>query len=195
MSFWPRWSRGSQVRRWEPARSTNPVSHGSTPSPTAASARIASGGALRGGSRRCRAPGSVRAPPAGLGPPHYDSILTVGNVARRGAHLTLHRRGEHPDDGHAAAVSLAVTACTHTRPIGLALDMLDPYAWQSNNNLVPSDRALGFLPSPECFATFRLRKAKRLQLQRRALCERIHNCPLKIEQPSWVIQSRKASPP
>ena len=36
------------------------------------------------------------APPAGLVPPQYDSILTVGNVARRGAHPTLHRRGEHP---------------------------------------------------------------------------------------------------
>jgi hypothetical protein len=106
--------------------------------------------------------------PAGLVPPHYDSILTVGNVVRRGAHLTLHRRGEHSarraprrrlTRGHRttqvpSAQRSTRSTCTPGSP---------------TNEVVPSDTALGFVPSPECFATFRLRKAKGLQLQRHAL--------------------------
>ena len=99
------------------------------------------------------------APPAGLVPPHYDSILPVENVARRGAHLTLHRRGEHPTRRARRRLTRGHRV-HHTRVPSAQLDTLDPYAWQPNNSVVPSDTALGFLPSPECFATFRLRKAK-----------------------------------
>ena len=71
------------------------------------------------------------APPAGLVPPHYDSILTVGNVARRGAaHLTLHRRGEHPTRRARRRRLTRGHRVHHTRPIGPALDTLDPHSWQ-----------------------------------------------------------------
>jgi hypothetical protein len=115
-------------RPWEPARSTNPVSHGST--------------------------------------------LTRRRVS---AQRVLRDLG----DGHAAAVSVAVTACAsprpsarHARPVLLAARTSMSYR---------RTRPLVSL-SPDGFATFRLRRTTGFQLQRRALSERNHNCPHEIEQ-------------
>ena len=52
------------------------------------------------------------ASPAGLVPPHHDSIFAVRDVARRRRHPALARGGEHPHDGHATASSSAVATCT-----------------------------------------------------------------------------------
>ena len=53
-----------------------------------------------------------------------------------------------------------------------------------NNNVVPSVTALGFLPPPECFATFRLQKAKGLQLQRHAHESEITTARLNLKSPT-----------
>jgi hypothetical protein len=127
-----------QSRPWEPARSTNPVSHGSTITRRRVSAQ--------------RVPRDL------------------------GARPTLHRRGEHPHDGHAAAVSLAVTACASHRPSARPV-LLAARASMSCRRTRP---LVSF--SPDVFPTFRLRKTKGFQLQRHALSERNHNCPHRIEQ-------------
>ena len=59
-----------------------------------------------------------------------------------------------------------------------ALDTLHPYTWQPNNNVVPSATALGSLCSPECFATFTLKKAKGPLLQRHAAVRPKSQLPL-----------------
>src|SRR5271154_6933127 len=73
-----------------------------------------------------------------------------------------------PHDGHAAAVSSAVTAYTTRVPSAKHSTRSTRTPGSPNNNVVPSITALGFLPPPECFATLRLQKAKGLQLQRHA---------------------------
>src|SRR5690625_3174405 len=88
-----------------------------------------------------------------------------------------------PQAGHAAAVSSAVTTRTTRVPSASRSTRATRTPGSPNNNVVPSDTALGSLPPPECFATFRLRKAEGLHMQRHALCERNHNCPFKIEPP------------
>ena len=56
----------------------------------------------------------------------------------------------------------------HPRSIGTALDTLDPYSWQPKQQCRTVRHSPWFLPSPECFATLRLQKAKGLLLQRHA---------------------------
>src|SRR5271165_6452364 len=56
----------------------------------------------------------------------------------------------------------------HPRSIGTALDTLDPYSWQPKQQCRTVGHSPWFLPSPECFATLRLQKAKGLLLQRHA---------------------------
>jgi hypothetical protein len=56
----------------------------------------------------------------------------------------------------------------HPRSIDTALDTLDPYSWQPKQQCRTVRHSPWFLPSPECFATLRLQKAKGLLLQRHA---------------------------
>ena len=56
----------------------------------------------------------------------------------------------------------------HPRSVGTALDTLDPYSWQPKQQCRTVRHGPWFLPSPECFATLRLQKAKGLLLQRHA---------------------------
>jgi len=74
-----------------------------------------------------------------------------------------------PHPGHAAAASSSVTTCTTRAPSSQRSTRSTRTPGSPNNNVVPSDTALGFLPPSESVATFRLRKAKGLPMQRHAL--------------------------
>jgi hypothetical protein len=107
--------------------------------------------------------------PAGLVPPHYDSILTVGNVARRSAHLTLHRRGEH-SARRAPRRRLTRGSPHHTSPIGPALDNVRPVLLTAQPTMSYRRARPWFrFPKSESCEAFRRWKAKGLQLQRHAL--------------------------
>ena len=58
-----------------------------------------------------------------------------------------------PHDGHAAAVSSAVTTCTTRVPSAQRSTRSTRTPGSPNNNVVPSDTALGSFLPPECFAT------------------------------------------
>src|SRR5271156_75916 len=91
-----------------------------------------------------------------------------------------------PHDGHAAAVSSAVTAYTTRVPSAKHSTRSTRTPGSPNNNVVPSITALGFLPPPECFATLRLQKAKGLQLQRHANESEITTARLNLKSPYVV---------
>ena len=57
------------------------------------------------------------ASPAGLVPPHHDSILAVRDVPRRRRHPALREVENTPHDGHAAAVLLGSRHMHHTHPV------------------------------------------------------------------------------
>ena len=70
------------------------------------------------------------AAPPGLGPPHDDSVLTVGNVTRRGAHPGFDRRGHHPTRRARRRRFVGCGHLHHTSPVDAPLDTLNPYSWQ-----------------------------------------------------------------
>ena len=109
------------------------------------------------------------APPPGLVPAHHDSVRAVGDVLRRGGHPGLHRRRHHPARRARRRRLLGRRHVHHPRPVGARSTRSTRTPGSPNNNVVPSDTALGSLPPPECFATFRLRKTKGLPMQRHAL--------------------------
>jgi hypothetical protein len=108
------------------------------------------------------------ASPPGLAPPQYDAVLTIKDVARRGAHPFFRRHANTPHDGHAAAAGTVVAMCTTRVRSEKRSTRSTRTPGSPNNNVVPSNTALGSLPPPECFATFRLQKAKGPPIQRHA---------------------------
>ena len=123
------------------------------------------------------------ASPPSLVPPHNDSVLTVGDVTRRRGHPALHRGGHHP--ARRARRRRLPPLSPHAPPGSRrqALNTLNPYSWQPEQQCRTVGHSPWSLPPSDCFATFRLRKAKGLLMQRHALVERNHNCPFKIEEP------------
>ena len=73
----------------------------------------------------------------------------------------------------------------HPRSIGTALDTLDPYSWQPKQQCRTVRHSPWFLPSPECFATLRLQKAKGLLLQRHAHESEITTARLNFKSHEW----------
>src|ERR1039458_7997787 len=71
----------------------------------------------------------------------------------------------------------------HPRSIDTALDTLDPYSWQPKQQCRTVRHSPWFLPSPECFATLRLQKAKGLLLQRHAHESEITTARLNFKSP------------
>src|SRR6202011_895003 len=92
-----------------------------------------------------------------------------------------------PQPGHAAAASSAVTTCTTRVPSTRRSTRSTRTPGSPNNNVVPSDTALGSLPSPECFATFRLQKAKGLHIQRHAHESEITTARLRLKSRYWTV--------
>jgi hypothetical protein len=70
------------------------------------------------------------APPPRLVPPHDDSVLAVGNVARRGPYPSLHRPRDHPARRTRRGRFLRCHHIHHTSPVRRTLNTLDTYSWQ-----------------------------------------------------------------
>ena len=110
------------------------------------------------------------APPPGFVPPQHDSVFAVADVLGRGANPGFHRRGEHPTrwarrprscfQSPRAPHASHRPSARHARPVPLAAQTTMSYR---------QTLTFGSLRQPECFATFRLRKTRGLQLQRHAL--------------------------
>src|SRR5271167_688167 len=88
-----------------------------------------------------------------------------------------------PHDGHAAAAGSVVAMCNTRVRSEKRSTRSTRTPGSPNNNVVPSDTALGSLPSPECFAPSRLQKAKGLQIQRHAHESEITTARLRLKSP------------